>query len=65
MKQKYKIRVGAFITHIAHRTFVVSSDAEDDAIEKAKDMFYKRQMKTARNNDVGDIQVDYVEKLER
>lgn len=61
---KYKISVGAFITHIAHGTFIVSADTENEAIEKAKYRFELRQRKTPRNNDIGSIQVDSIEIVE-
>lgn len=58
MKKKYRVTVGAFITHIAHGQFTVSASSEEEAIEKAKDRFYNRQMASPRNNDVGEIIVD-------
>lgn len=58
---KYKISVGAFVTHIAHGTFIVSANNEDEAIEKAKCRFESRQRKIPRNNDIGSIQVDSIE----
>ena len=38
---KYKVSCGALVTKLMQRTFTVSAGSEDEAIEKAKDLFDK------------------------
>lgn len=58
---KYRVRLGAYVTKLWNRTFVVSAPDEQTAIEKAIDRF--RKACWYANGDVADtIEVDDIRK---
>jgi hypothetical protein len=61
---KYRIGIGAFITEISNRVYIVSADNEEEAFEKAKDRFEKAWSRSKRMNDIGEIQLDFIEQYE-
>ena len=64
MKNKYRVAVGSLVTKLKRRTFIVSASDESEAIEKAKDRFYKVCENSTTYIDVGgDIMVDEITEI--
>jgi hypothetical protein len=61
---KYKVGVGAFITIQSSRVFNISANSEEEAIEKAKDRYYKAWKRSNRWNDFDEIHLDFIEQKE-
>lgn len=61
---KYKVEVGSFCTRFIGRIITVKAKDEEEAKTKAINEYVKRESKLASSNDIGNIQVDFIEVIE-
>ena len=60
---KYKVELGSLVTKLRSRTFTVSADSEDEAIEKAKKRFLYECNRQVYTECGGTINVDNIEEV--
>lgn len=58
---KFRVRLGAFVTKLMQRQFVVSAPDEETAIERAKNLFRYACEHATVYTDCDTIEVDSVE----
>lgn len=56
---KYKVKCGAFVTVLRHRTFTIYANSKDEAAKKARDNF--ANVGTAAGWDVDSVEIDSIE----
>lgn len=61
---EFEVKVGAFVEHIANRTYRISAETPEKAFQKACARFYRDQMRCARNTEVHSIQLDSMTLIE-
>lgn len=59
-KRKFRVELGAFVTTMMHRTYTVSADSEEEAIEKAQDRFRRACYNSKTYQDCDSVEVDAI-----
>lgn len=62
---KYRVQMGSLVTRLAQRTFVVSAQSEEEAIEKAEDRFRYACAHNKVYTDCGDTVIcNFIERID-